>query len=69
MIFARWTFLPLLLSLENKDYDDNHDDDDDDTNDDNMKLKFYISIHMTCAEVQLGRGFFSSTQSLVEGCL
>ena len=25
MIFARWTFLPLLLSLKNKDY---HDDDD-----------------------------------------
>ena len=30
MIFARWTFLPLLLSLKNKDYDDDTDSDYDD---------------------------------------
>ena len=33
MIFARWTFLPLLLSLKNKDYDVD-DCDYDDENDD-----------------------------------
>ena len=30
MIFARWTFLPLLLSLKSKDYDDDTDSDYDD---------------------------------------